>query len=261
MTFSASPIYKEHSQCVYGFVEGKDDPAFYKYLIKSQLPDDWEIKLITSGNKQKVIRSYKNFNWTDYSRKRICFFIDRDLQDFLEVPQKLDDNLYITDGYSIENSILHDELIFEVLSDIYQITQLRAEEEDIIKQIIRTNKDLFFESIMPLMGQILLWRRSGSKPNLNNLALDKFFSFSQANLVSIDCNKILEVAAKQLGCNLCADIDISTAENEIRSHINARNCVRGKYAFWLFVKQCESIWEAIPILLQRFPNKPSKRIQ
>lgn len=254
-------IYQKHAQCVYGFVEGKDDPAFYRHLIEAQLPEGWTIKLIPSGNKQKVLRSFQSFTWTEHSKKRICFFIDRDLQDFIGTPQQLEANFYITDGYSIENSILQDQLLIGVLSDIYQITQLRVEEEELIKQIIRKNESQFFEAIMPLMGQILLWRRLGCKANLNNLKLDNIFSFSQAIFVSIDRRSLLEIAARQIGCNLCDDSDIIVAENEIRSHISSRNLIRGKYVFWFFVEQCEAIWEAIPSLLSRFPGKPKKRIE
>lgn len=255
-------IYKKQAKCVYGFVEGKDDTTFYQYLIDNQLPQGWTVKLIPSGNKHKVLRSLKKFPWNRFSKKRICFFIDRDLQDFLESQPKLETNLYITDGYSIENSILQDELLFGVLSDIYQIRQLRPEEEEVIKQIIRKNENSFFEAIAPLMGQILLWRRRGDKANLNNLKLDKIFSFSEkANFsASSERKELLEIAAQQMGCNLCEDSDIAQAENEIRRHKNCRNLIRGKYALWFVFKQCEAIWEAIPNLLSRFANKPKKRI-
>ncbi|HBK99009.1 MAG TPA: hypothetical protein DD001_17650 [Microcoleaceae bacterium UBA10368] len=253
-------IYKKDDQCVYGFVEGKDDPAFYRYLIKTQLPKEWSIKLIQSENKGKVLRSFQSFNWIDYSKNRICFFIDRDLQDFLNPPQQLETNIYITDGYSIENYILEDEILIEVLSDIYQITQLRLEEEESIKQILRENENIFFEAIMPLMGQILLWKRLGYKPNLNNLELAKIFSFSQAKLFPIERNILLQEAAKQIGCNLCEYHKITDAENEFRRHDSSRAMVRGKYVFWFFVKQCEAIWEAIKSLLPRL-SKEKKRIE
>lgn len=254
-------MYKKDAQCVYGFVEGKDDPAFYRCLIETQLPEGWSIKLILSGNKNKVLGSFQSFNWIHYSKKRICFFIDRDLQDFVNPPQQLETNIYITDGYSIENSILKDQILIGVFSDIYQITQLRLEEEEFIKQIFWENENIFIEAIMPLMGQILLWKRLGYKPNLNNLELAKLFSFSQAKLVPIERNILLPEAAKQIGCVLCEDCKIADAENEIRSHDRSWSMVRGKYVLWFFVKQCEAIWEAITSLLPRFLNKPKKRVE
>jgi Protein of unknown function (DUF4435) len=220
-------IYRKDTQCVYGFVEGKDDPVFYRYLIESQLPEGWSVKLIPTGNKQKVLRSFQSINWIDFSKKRICFFIDRDLQDFLASPPKVDTNIYVTDGYSIENSIFQDRLFSGVLSDVYQISLLDPQEEDLIKQIIRENMENFFESMMPLMGQILLWRRLGSKANLSNLRLEHIFSFSEAIFVPGERNVLLEKASKQIGCALCDDNDVVAAEGEIRNH--AKPCMVGEY--------------------------------
>jgi hypothetical protein len=188
-------------------------------------------------------------------------FIDRDLQDFLNPPQKGETNIYVTDGYSIENSIMQDRLLSSVLSDVYQITLLNPEEEEFIKKIIQDNMNNFFEAIMPLMGQILLWRRSGSKANLSNLKLDHIFSFSDAIFISNTRDALLEVASKQIGCHVDDNNDIAVAEREIRSHANSLMMVRGKYVLWFLVKQCEAIWEAIPKLLPRFQDKPKKRAE
>jgi hypothetical protein len=253
-------IYRKDAQCVYGFVEGKDDPLLYRHLIENQLPEGWSVKLIISGNKQKVLRSFQGVNWTDFQKERICFFIDRDLQDFLASPPQVDTNIYVTDGYSIENSIFQVQLFNGVLSDVYQISLLDPNEEDMIQRIIQENMEKFFETIMPLMGQILLWRRLGYKANLSNLKLDHIFSFSEAIFVPNERNVLLEIASKQIGCALCDDNDVVAAEGEIRSHAKPWTMVRGKYVLWFFIKQCEAAWEAIPKLLARFPDKPKKQI-
>lgn len=254
-------IYRKGAQCVYGFVEGKDDPVFYRHLIENELPKGWSIKLIPSGNKQKVLRAFQSINWIDYYKKRVCFFIDRDLQDFVGSPQQAEPNIYITDGYSIENSILHSRVLIGMLADIYQITLLNPEEEELIKEIIQKNENAFFDAIMPLMGQILLWRQSGSKANLSNLRLDHIFSFSEANFVPKKRNALLKMSANQIGCDLCDDSDITEAERVIRCHPSSYMMVRGKYVLWFFVKQCEVIWQAIPNLLSRFQRKPRKRTE
>jgi hypothetical protein len=70
-------IYRKYARCVYGFVEGKDDPVFYRCSIENQLPEGWSIKLMPTGSKQKVLRSFQSFNWIDFSKKRVCFFIGK----------------------------------------------------------------------------------------------------------------------------------------------------------------------------------------
>ncbi|WP_338442238.1 DUF4435 domain-containing protein [Synechococcus elongatus IITB4] len=254
-------IYRRDAQCVYGFVEGKDDPVFYNHLIERQLPEGWSVKLIPTGNKQKVLRSFHNINWTSFSKERVCFFIDRDLQDFVAPPLQLENNIYVTDGYSIENSICQYQLLYGVLSDVYQITLLDPQEEDLIKQIIQKNMENFFEAMMPLMGQILLWKRLGAKANLSNLRLDHIFSFSEAVFVTNTRSVLLETASRQTGCALDDDNDVVTAEEEIRSCTRPWMLVRGKYVLWFFVKQCEAIWEAIPKLLSSVLDKPKKRTE
>jgi len=255
-------IYRKNSRCVYGFVEGKDDPVFYRQLIENQLPQGWSIKLIPSGSKQKVLQSFQSINWDNFAKKRVCFFIDRDLDDFLDLSQQPETNIYITDGYSIENSVLEYRVLSGVLSDVYQIRLLDPKEEELIEEIINKNMESFFEAIMPLMGQILLWRRLGVKANLSNLKnFNGIFSFSGANFESKTRDILLQKAAKQVGCQLCSDNEIRAAEMEIRDRPNWWMMVRGKYVLWFYVKPCEALWEVIPQLLPRFKEKPQKTIQ
>jgi len=255
-------IYRKQERYLYGFVEGKDDPCFYRHLIEKDLPKQWSIKLIPSGSRDKVLRTYQSFDWNNYSSTRICFFVDRDMHDFLSTPFEARSNIYVTDGYSIENSILEDErLLNSVLSDIYQIDLLNPDDDNKIKQIVQGNKDIFFEAILPLMGQIIMWRRSSSKANLNNLNLDSFFSFEEETCQVQDHKMLLEESAKQIGCDCSNYDDIMAAVNEIRLHTRSQMMVRGKYALWFFWKQCEAIWESIPKLLPNLSSKPKKRIE
>ena len=254
-------IYREDELCVYGFVEGKDDPCFYRHLVEKELPEKWSVKLISSGNRNKVLRSHQSFDWNNHNKERICFFIDRDMNDFLNTTVESSSNIYVTDGYSIENSILGDKLLNSVLSDVYQINLLHPDDEKKIKQIVQVNENIFFEAILPLMGQIMLWRRHGSTANLNNLKLDSFFSFNEATCQVSDQIALLEESAKQIGCICCNDDDIIDAVREIRDHTRSRMMIRGKYALWFFLKQCEAIAESIHKLLPNFSSKPKKRIE
>ena len=45
--------YKASTNIVYGIVEGKEDPMFYIGLIEQQLPEGWEVELVTAGCKKK----------------------------------------------------------------------------------------------------------------------------------------------------------------------------------------------------------------
>lgn len=75
--------YKAHANVVYGVVEGKEDPMFYRGLIERTLPEDWQVELIPAGRKKNVLKSMAAFDWLRFSPKRICFFVDRDLSEFI----------------------------------------------------------------------------------------------------------------------------------------------------------------------------------
>lgn len=65
--------YKKTAMCVYGFVEGKDDPSFYRGAIEHMLPEKWTVALWSVGNKDKVIQLYAAFDWVRFPKKRVVF--------------------------------------------------------------------------------------------------------------------------------------------------------------------------------------------
>ena len=85
--------YSKTKRVVYGFVEGKDDPCFYRGFIDSVISNKWEVELWAAGNKEQVYNIYKNIDWRHFSKKRICFFVDRDLSDV--IPEDLHQDLNI----------------------------------------------------------------------------------------------------------------------------------------------------------------------
>ncbi|MBW4531215.1 MAG: DUF4435 domain-containing protein [Aphanothece saxicola GSE-SYN-MK-01-06B] len=255
-------LYRASDKCVYGICEGKDDPTFYQSLIEGKLPGHWQVKIIPAGGKKKVIQAYHAFNWHRFSKNQICFFIDRDLDDYLgRRQQQPGDNVYITDGYSIENSIYDCKMLLNVLSDIYQITLLSAAEEEVIVTLIAGNLEAFSTSMIPLMAQILLWRRAGILANLNNLKLEKIFKFTATSIVSSSRDLLLSTAAKHIGSPLNTEAEIASAEQEIAGCVNLPMLIRGKYITWFMVRQCEALWKDITAIIQRFTCKPKKRIE
>ncbi|WP_206429934.1 DUF4435 domain-containing protein [Ralstonia solanacearum] len=75
--------YKPNERLVYGLVEGKEDPMFYRGIIEQALPKDWDVVLIPAGSRGEVLNAYGAFDWKRFSQQRICFFVDRDLTEFV----------------------------------------------------------------------------------------------------------------------------------------------------------------------------------
>ena len=254
-------LYRSCSKCVYGFCEGKDDPTFYQTLIIIRLPNDWTVKVIPAGGKKKVFRAYHSFDWNRFSKEEICFFVDRDLDDYLGQPAQHEANIYTTDGYSIENSIYDCRLLLDVLSDIYQITLLSSIEEEEIFNVILSNLEVFATAMIPLMAQILLWRRSGARANLSNLNLDNLFKFRDNEIIPNPRDALLSTASKQIGTALNTPEELMAAEKEIANCSDLRMLIRGKFIAWFMVKQCEGLWVNITVILKRFTSKPKKRVE
>ena len=53
---------KKSQKMLYGFVEGKNDPAYYLHHLCPIIPEDWEILLIEAGkpgNKKNVLSLFE----------------------------------------------------------------------------------------------------------------------------------------------------------------------------------------------------------
>lgn len=113
--------YSAPNSTVYGFVEGKDDPSFYRSVIDRFLPNDWSVELFVSGNRKKVLDTEAAFDWTRFSRQQVAFFIDRDLVHFLDPSLNYLENVYVSDGYSVENSIVTKEVFLRLLQEVHNV--------------------------------------------------------------------------------------------------------------------------------------------
>lgn len=127
--------YKASRPIVYGFVEGREDPSFYRGFIESALPDGWSVRLIRSGNRDSVLSVLAEMPWDWFSAERVCFFIDRDLSDFLPGTTTIAQNLYITDNYSIENDLVNSHVLERALEEIFGVTAL----EDVERERLEPN--------------------------------------------------------------------------------------------------------------------------
>lgn len=254
-------FYRASSKYVYGFCEGKDDPHFYHPLILGKLPGDWSVKVIPTGGKKKVIQAYNSFDWDRFSNERICFFVDRDLDDYLDGQPLQEANVYITDGYSIENSIFDSKILVNVLSAIYQINLLSPAEEDKILEIAKRNLEAFKIAMIPIMAQILIWKRSGVSANYKNIKLDDLFIFRNHVISPKTRDSLLLAASRQSGKELSSPEEIINAEEEISRCEDVSMVIRGKYIAWFIVKQCENLWANIAGILEHFDSSPKKCIE
>ena len=95
--------YDPKKKQVFAFYEGNEDSSFYHSIIKSSIDSSYELEEIVAGCKNNVIKLHNEFDWTIYNKKQIVFFVDRDLSYWLGLPAEYDENVFVTDEYSVEN--------------------------------------------------------------------------------------------------------------------------------------------------------------
>ncbi len=256
--------YKASANIVYGIVEGKEDPMFYRGLIERQLPEGWEVELVPAGCKDNVLRAKDAFDWTRFSPRRICFFVDKDLSDFISEGAASGENVYITDNYSIENDAVNLGVLKRLLTEVLSISDLKPAEWEVIEQRFSTSLATFQDSMAPIMAQIVLWRRDGKRPCLNDIRPKNFFVFVDGSIRLRNefesALSRLQHAATCVNLQPSHDAEVSGAEAEFRQHQGAERFVRGKYLLWFLVEFALEIHRSISVLVRRLKDSPKVRI-
>lgn len=257
-------FYKRTATVVYGFVEGSQDPSFYRSLIDSNLPRGWVAKLFQAGNRDKVIQTCLEFDWKRFDTKQICFFVDRDLTAFFSGNDRLPSNVYVTDQYSIENDVVTQETLGRVLEEVFNITGLTPDEENIIQELFVAEYGKFCEAMASPMSQILIWRRNGDRAYLDNVRLKDWFDFGSGKITFkagfSNARTRVECVANRCRCTLSPDELLRETENEFRQKDGVQKFVRGKYVLWFFVQFVNSIYESADAFCARCVKRPKTHV-
>ncbi|OWV73909.1 hypothetical protein ATY76_28465 [Rhizobium sp. R339] len=237
--------YKKIARKVYGFTEGKEDPMFYRSLIEAILPPDWSVELISCGGREKVVGAYQSFDWTEFPKKRICFFLDRDLTNYIPPEIDIADcNVYVTDGYSIENSIVNFGLCERMLIEVFKVDKISGEEQVILERLFNTSLNSYKLSLTPLMSQILHWRQKKVVAPLNNVNLSALFSVEDGQLaVKVGTDDMLRLSANDVGAPSLDAASYRFAEAQFTSDGNCHEYTRGKYLLWFLSAFLASVHE------------------
>ena len=161
--------YNRHDDQVFFIVEGKDDVAFYMAMLQRYPKISDRSSIIVAGNRKNVIRTHDELNWKRYSKKRVFFFVDRDLSDFTKEYTPKSKNIFVTDGYSIENYIFTKELLSKSLRIFFDTRKINEEDEELIKSLFDAAAREFEKLFTPIMGWIILWKRDKNACELDNL--------------------------------------------------------------------------------------------
>ena len=238
---------KDSSNICYGFVEGKNDPSYYRTIINNLLPPKCSIILYPSNGKENVKKIFEEINKRNYPQDRISFFMDRDLSSIIPDSNLIiAPNVYVTDNYSIENDILSDETLGNIICDILGFSSLPVEDLNKIKECYNIQKTKFQHIMMPIMANIILWKKLDCKPsNYNNLKVKDFIQINKCIIsLQVSFQELIQILYTQ--SNMKYEIyDESTVEKiikEIEEKKLSRQILRGKYLSVFFIKFCNSLY-------------------
>jgi hypothetical protein len=256
--------FRKDHRVVYGIVEGKDDPLFYRGLIEHYLPSGWEIDLLVAGNKSKVLSAEQDFDWSRFNKSRICFFVDRDLSDFTATDTKSKENVYVTDGYTIENELANFAAIKRVMQEILNVTEISHGELLLMERSFNDNIKVFSGNMTAIMAQIILWQKNGGKPSLDNIVPKDLFEFRNGSLkpkgdFDVVANRVGYAAQKvNIPPSLEAELAIATQDFIILS--GPERLIRGKYVAWFVVEQCLHFHSRIQDYCKSYAVPPKVRV-
>jgi hypothetical protein len=228
--------YRRDKKIVYGIVEGKDDPMFYRSVIERFLPEEWSVELILAGNKSKVLAVHSAIDWTNFPKNQVAFFVDRDLSAYGVAPVIADDNIYVTDGYSIENAIVNPDVLSRLLTEAYNVVDYTVEESDKIKLLFKEALEEFQKILTPIMAQVLGWRIDKVRADLDDLTLAPLVRLEDGKAFpGVDmheaCSRVNHLVAC-VGANRYEEPLLTVLEDTFRNGGGTENFVRGKYLIW-----------------------------
>lgn len=237
--------FKKNAKIIYLIVEGKDDITYYKHCFDKFIPEDWEIIAIpascskSSGScKKKLINFYNTLDWNFFNKEQIVILTDRDLSDiiFEKIPESK--NIYVTDGYSIENSIINSRTFYRTLTELCCFEEF--DEPSKTKLLNSFNKQLknFCNKMIDVMGWIVYWEKNNFNPSLKNIKVKDLFKITFNNIELKQIN-IIEFIHKKCKLNYNNSISIEDIKYSISE--NPNKYTRGKYLFEFFKYYCEKI--------------------
>jgi hypothetical protein len=184
-------------------------------------------------------------DWRRFPKKRVCFFVDRDLSSLIPESLTTDSNIYVTDSYSIENDLVKRGTCRRVLSEVCALGTLDHGELDAVCNLFESELEKFLSSMIPMMAWILNWRRNGKRATLNDILMKDLFTFTNGTLRANPtpkgkANAVLYIHEQ---CNVVHDatVDIGPLEAELRKGGAYRHFTRGKYVFWFLIEFCCSV--------------------
>lgn len=179
--------YRLDEQKVYLVVEGKDDKAFYGPRVSDLLATFGRVdgvEVVIASTRSQVVLTEDALDWNKFSRHRIAFVVDRDYSSWEEKEPQKAFNVYVTDGYAIENSVCNQGSFLQLCErKCNSSSGCTDNDRQYLKERYSRALNLFRSYASDLMRSHVIWRIGGCKPNFGNWKFAEYFK--------IECGEIL----------------------------------------------------------------------
>ena len=246
---------RKQANIVYGFVEAKEDVSLYYTCIYPELPQGSELCLIPCSGKYVIRETYKLIDWETYSKQRVCFFRDRDLSDYIEDDNDLCrcENCYLTDGYSIENSLITGDLLYRLLREVLGYS---TDDYETIMNLVNkfvNDKKVFEDQFRNIMAHIIYWKKMGISSPLNNIHIKDLVNITKDKVEYKDEEARLSYiySRAQVDKAKCDMTEIEHIENLISEGEKYRSIIRGHFVSEFFILYCNTIKKCSQMLSTR----------
>jgi len=234
--------YPKTSNDVHAFLEGRDDPSFYFSFLLRAVSDINKIHVYRCSNKKGVYDAYAKVMRLVRKPSFVLFFVDKDHSDLIGEVYDTATNIYVTEYYSIENYLVSDSMFRRIWEDFFNAIQLKVD-FDTISTKFQDELAQFYKFALPLSAWIILNRRKGMKPNVNNVKLGELCKFSEdLTLQAQPLTELISHLENVCGINCIDDVksELSQVINEL-VNIEPKKYIRGKYELWFFIKFIEKM--------------------
>lgn len=220
-------------------VEGKDDITYYGVKTAKYQQAGYKVSVIPAGNRKNVIATYDQLNWDLYSKSRVLFVIDRDLSDYTLERTPQDENIYVTDKYSIENELCTFMTFLNTLKFYCGLNDIDDSDEEELREYYSKLNAEFYNIIDPIMGLILYWKLNSVEANYANINFNNILRINETELTISDelknDDKLLKYVFKQSGVTYDDTVDWASYVAQLKAHSSSEHYARGKYLLSFFV--------------------------
>ena len=238
--------YKTNDNTIFCLVEGVEDNSFYRHffeIYKENIP----VKYIVCNGKQNVIDNYNDLDWQFYDKKRILFFIDKDFDDYIEIETLNDENVFITDYYSIENYLVDEKILEKFITDNCLITS-----ESVIQLAVENFKKqhkIFVKQLKMISAWMMYCRKNNFEVCFNDIKMSDLFKIdNDGKLIKKSLSTYrskFEYLCDKTQSNHFNIAEIRFFYNKIKEETKPKKYIRGKYELYFMFMYLKYISENV----------------